>query len=109
MFFTACSKWQDDGEIRKKISGIWQPNWNPDFSWKLEDKTNGGNFCQIYSDWTNTGTWQVNKGILVVEMTNTFGAKDKITVEKYKIVKIEDHEIVLLQVGADKFQALHKK
>ena len=109
VFFTACHKTQDDSEIRKRISGLWQPDWNPDFSWRFEAKSNATNFSQIYSDWTNTGSWQVNQGILVVSLTNTFGTDAKIPAESYQVVKVDDHEIILLHVGADKYQALHKK
>jgi len=86
------------------------PDWNPDFSWKMEPKSGGGHFHELHKEGgAAVGTWEVTKGMLVITMTNASWPDYSIPVESYQVVHIDDHEMVLLQAGADKYQTAHKK
>jgi len=114
LLLTACSKAPSDADLRQKLQGTWTRDANPDFSWRMEEKPGGSNFSihgsGLSEGWSaEGGTWQVNKGFLVLTMTNAPWENGTLGVRRYKVVKTDGREMVLLFVGADKDEKLHKK
>jgi hypothetical protein len=93
---TACS--QSDREMRQRIPGTWVPDFNPDFAWRVEGS---GHFCKLYKGgkqpegWTAEGTWQLTKRRLVFTTTNA-PREDYGLVEDFRIVRIDEHEMIVL-------------
>lgn len=103
-----CNNGASDAEIRQKVPGSWTPDWNPDFLWKME-RSNSNKFSLLDKRGGEAvGRWQVDSGILLITMTNKSWANYRIQDQRYRVIHIDDHEMRLLAVGADKGQTLHR-
>jgi len=90
LLLTACSKTPSDAEIRQKIQGVWTPDFNSDFTWKIEA---GGRFTKLSNGWTEDGNWSVTNKLLVFTMTNRDWPNYKVPDEFYRVVQVDDREI----------------
>jgi hypothetical protein len=97
---TACSRASRDSEFHQKILGTWKSTsfpviftFNPD-----------GNFLTKWSgtdsasNLTIEGTWKIENGFVVFNVTNTTGPKSKShpnvgDVERSKIIRIRDNAL----------------
>jgi len=82
-------------EIRQKIQGVWTPDFNSDFTWKIEAD---GRFTKLYKNggtngWTEDGNWSVTNRLLVFTMTNRDWPNYIVPNEFYHIVQVDDGEI----------------
>ena len=74
------------------------PDFNPDFAWRVEPS---GYFCKLYKGgtgkgWRAEGSWQLTKGRLVFTTTNAPFQDYTWRLEDFKIVRIDDHEMIVL-------------
>jgi hypothetical protein len=95
LLLTACNKTPSDAEIRQKIQGVWTPDFNLDFTWKIEA---GGRFTKLYKSggtngWTEDGNWSVTNKLLVFTMTNRDWPNYTVPDEFYRIVQVDNSEI----------------
>ncbi len=102
LLLTACSQRPSDAETRQKIPGLWTPDFNADFTWKIEPD---GRFFKLFKDgatngWTADGNWGLTNGILTFAVTNRDWSNYPIAPESYRLVRIDDQE--MLFVSGDK-------
>jgi hypothetical protein len=100
LLLTACSKSKvpSDAEIRQKIQGVWKPDFNTDFTWKIEAD---GHFTKLYdfegtNMWTEDGNWSVTNRLLALTMTNHYWPNYVVPDEHYTVVQIDDHELLFI-------------
>ena len=98
LLLTACSKPPSDAEIRQKIQGVWTPDFNSDFIWKIEA---GGRFAKLYKSggtngWTEDGNWSVTNKLLIFTMTNRDWPNYTVPDEFYRVIQVDDSEINLI-------------
>jgi hypothetical protein len=113
LLLTACSRTPSDAEIRQKISGVWTPDFNTDFTWKIDQKPDG-HFSKLYNDgktieWTEDGSWHITNGVIYFAMTNTDWPNHTVPDEYYRVLHIEDREMILISIGSDISFKVHKR
>ena len=113
-WLVGCTRSPSDAEIRHKIPGDWIPEWNPDFSWRIGERSGQSDFS-IYGSGASEGwkaeggRWDVKNGFLVLTMTNGTWENGTSGTRRYRVLQMEDRDIVLVREGADVSGRVRKK
>ena len=114
LLLTGCSRTPSDAEIRQKISGDWTPDFDTNFTWKIDQKPEGhfSKICSYFANgatngWTEVGNWHLTNGGLYFSMTNVDWPNYKVPDEHYRVLRIDDHEMILM--SGDKSVKVHKR
>jgi len=111
LLLTGCSNTPSDAELRQKVQGTWMPYHD---SRKTTEHKADGSFVfkftlELTNEMTAEGTWQIKDGFMVTTITNASWPDAKLEVNRYKIVHIDDHEMILRHDGATNLLKVLKK
>jgi hypothetical protein len=111
MLVTACSTLSSDNRIRREVVGTWIPMSHP--SRVIETRPDGSFVCTDTINATNVstirGSWQVNDGFMLMTGTNASPPIPELKVERYRVVRIDDAEMVLRRDGQTNLLVAHKQ
>jgi hypothetical protein len=123
LLLTACSKSPSDSQIRQKFIGTWKPDASPAVFTAYPDgdlkivKTNILAFAEgshtefVRTNSTMHETWKVENGFVIWIYTNVMSVnpQGRIMVVRYKVVRIDDHEMVSCIEGQTNLLTAHRQ
>jgi outer membrane biogenesis lipoprotein LolB len=105
-----CNKLPSDPQVRQKASGTWEM---PTEHAVITFDADGSCVSKVPGvDLVMQGTWQVDRGFFTLTITNAVGSVPHAPlgeVQRYKIVSMNDHDLVLQMEGETNLLRAHKQ
>jgi hypothetical protein len=98
LLLTGCGKHLSDAEISRKAVGSWIISGS---SGGMELRS-GAYYCsrQVTGALAYEGSWHIDDGFMVASVTNVFGlAPREILTHRFKIISIDDHQMIVRPEG----------
>jgi hypothetical protein len=110
LLLAGCGKVPSDAQVRKKALGDWSMPAARSIMTIAPDGSFQSKFPGV--DLTLQGAWRVEGGFFVFTVTNAVGSErhsDVGETQRFKIVSMNDHDLVLQVEGATNLVTAHKQ